>query len=88
MKIEVERIENADIYYSEGISRARAVGKRIRLPSSALFTVTYPDSFYLTVLNRDLVETPYESIKIKYWYEEMEARDILRDQDHEPTVKV
>ena len=79
MKIEVVSIENADLYYSEGISRALAVGKRIRLPSSALFTVSYPDSFYLTVLNKDLVATPFESIKINYWYEEMEVVDILRD---------
>ena len=88
MVIDIENIESADIYYAEGISKSLAKGKRVALPEAGLFKVKYPNSFYLTVLNKDKQKTPYGVVRMIYWFEKMEAAERYGDYKNDPDIIV
>ena len=54
VKISVTGGERSDLLYAEGSSKSEAIGKRVSRASEALFTVRYPNDFFLTLLNRDI----------------------------------
>ena len=51
MRIDLPMIDHSDVYWAEGMTWEDAEGKHIGSPKSASFSIRYPNSLFLTLVN-------------------------------------
>ena len=68
--VEIEGLKNIDIYYSVGINEETSKGRFVIDPLAGELKARYPNQLYITLVNKDIEETPLDSpIIVNYWLE-------------------
>lgn len=68
--VEIEGLSRVDFYYAEGINQETAKGRLVMDPLAGELKARYPNSLYVTLLNKDVTQTPLDQpITVNYWLE-------------------
>lgn len=68
MNVEIEGMDRLDLFYAEGANQSVAKGRQVTNPVAGFFKVRFPNSLYITLLNKDVDRTPLtKPITVTFW---------------------